>query len=35
MVKMCRAVQFGRDGTFVSLHWNGNLGPSVALSLLM
>lgn len=30
--KTSHAVQFGRDGTFVSLQWNGNLVPSVGLS---
>lgn len=29
--KTLHAVQFGRDGTFVRLHWNGNHGPSVGL----
>ena len=30
--KTSHAVQLGRDGAFVTLHWNGNLGPSVGLS---
>ena len=25
------AMQFGRNGTFVRLHWNGNLGLSAGL----
>lgn len=31
MVKYPHAVQLGRHGTFVRLHWSGSLGPSVGL----
>lgn len=29
--KTSHAVQFGRHGTFVRLHWSGNLSPSIDL----